>query len=73
MKFALYNFYLQVNALLNEAINFTGTFPLDTTKTRLQIQGQKIDNKHSSLKYSGMVDALLQITKQEGYRSLYSG
>ncbi|KAK0089775.1 hypothetical protein PV325_005401 [Microctonus aethiopoides] len=50
-----------------------GTFPLDTTKTRLQIQGQKLDKVHSSLKYSGMLDALLQITKNEGYKSLYCG
>ncbi|XP_015509262.1 mitochondrial uncoupling protein Bmcp [Neodiprion pinetum] len=50
-----------------------GTFPLDTTKTRLQVQGQKLDQKHASLKYSGMTDALVQISRQEGYRALYSG
>jgi solute carrier family 25 protein 14/30 len=51
----------------------TGTFPIDTTKTRLQIQGQKIDSKHAEVRYRGMTDALLQISKQEGVRSLYSG
>ncbi|XP_011506134.1 PREDICTED: kidney mitochondrial carrier protein 1 isoform X2 [Ceratosolen solmsi marchali] len=50
-----------------------GTFPLDTTKTRLQIQGQKHDKKYSKLKYSGMIDALAKITKQEGFKGLYSG
>ncbi|XP_066593624.1 mitochondrial uncoupling protein Bmcp isoform X2 [Prorops nasuta] len=50
-----------------------GTFPLDTTKTRLQVQGQKFDHKHAHLRYSGMTDALLQISKQEGFKALYSG
>ncbi|XP_067007359.1 mitochondrial uncoupling protein Bmcp isoform X2 [Anabrus simplex] len=49
-----------------------GTFPIDTTKTRLQVQGQK-GSKHAELKYRGMTDALLQITRQEGVRALYSG
>ena len=50
-----------------------GTFPIDTTKTRLQIQGQKIDKQFSKLKYSGMTDAFVQISKQEGVKALYSG
>ncbi|KAG5897212.1 hypothetical protein JTB14_022563 [Gonioctena quinquepunctata] len=50
-----------------------GTFPIDTTKTRLQVQGQKLDKKHSQLKYKGMVDCFLKIAKQEGFASLYSG
>ncbi|KAG8256583.1 hypothetical protein J6590_065295 [Homalodisca vitripennis] len=50
-----------------------GTFPIDTTKTRLQIQGQKIDGQHVRLKYRGMTDAFLQIARQEGFRALYSG
>ncbi|XP_024935665.1 mitochondrial uncoupling protein Bmcp isoform X2 [Cephus cinctus] len=54
-------------------LHHLGTFPLDTTKTRLQVQGQKLDRKHASLKYSGMIDALLQITRQEGLKALYSG
>ncbi|KAL0125008.1 hypothetical protein PUN28_004264 [Cardiocondyla obscurior] len=49
------------------------TFPLDTTKTRLQVQGQKYDQKFARLRYSGMTDALLQISKQEGIKGLYSG
>nr|CAD7199162.1 unnamed protein product [Timema douglasi] len=51
----------------------SGTFPIDTTKTRLQIQGQKTDSKYAELKYRGMTHALLQISKQEGVRALYSG
>ncbi|EZA52152.1 Kidney mitochondrial carrier protein, partial [Ooceraea biroi] len=49
------------------------TFPLDTTKTRLQVQGQKYDQKLARLRYSGMTDALLQISKNEGIKGLYSG
>jgi solute carrier family 25 protein 14/30 len=59
-------------AALNLSI-FLGTFPLDTTKTRLQIQGQKHDKKYSRLKYSGMIDALVKISKFEGLKGLYSG
>ncbi|KAJ8681164.1 hypothetical protein QAD02_016951 [Eretmocerus hayati] len=50
-----------------------GTFPLDTTKTRLQIQGQKNDSRFSSMRYSGMIDAFIQISKQEGPKALYAG
>lgn len=52
---------------------FAGTFPIDTTKTRLQIQGQKHDCRHSELKYRGMIDCFLKISRQEGARALYSG
>ncbi|XP_054734261.1 mitochondrial uncoupling protein Bmcp [Anastrepha obliqua] len=50
-----------------------GTFPIDTTKTRLQIQGQKIDQTFSQLRYRGMTDAFIKISKEEGLRALYSG
>lgn len=50
-----------------------GTFPIDTTKTRLQVQGQKLDAKHAQLKYRGMVDCFLKIIKQEGFAALYAG
>lgn len=50
-----------------------GTFPIDTTKTRLQVQGQKIDHKLTELKYRGMTDAFVQISKQEGVKALYCG
>ncbi|XP_030748086.1 mitochondrial uncoupling protein Bmcp isoform X2 [Sitophilus oryzae] len=54
--------------------NFTGgTFPIDTTKTRLQIQGQKLDLNHAQLKYNGMIDCFFKIVKQESFLALYSG
>ncbi|XP_019867523.1 mitochondrial uncoupling protein Bmcp [Aethina tumida] len=50
-----------------------GTFPIDVTKTRLQVQGQILDKQHATLKYTGMIDCFLKIAKQEGFASLYSG
>lgn len=50
-----------------------GTFPLDTTKTRLQVQGQKKDASCRQSKYRGMTHALLRIAKEEGVRALYGG
>ncbi|XP_034483433.1 mitochondrial uncoupling protein Bmcp [Drosophila innubila] len=50
-----------------------GTFPIDTTKTRLQIQGQKIDQTFTQLRYRGMTDAFVKISREEGLRALYSG
>lgn len=50
-----------------------GTFPIDTTKTRLQIQGQAIDAKHTQLRYRGMFHAFCVIAKEEGVCALYSG
>ncbi|XP_014678335.1 PREDICTED: kidney mitochondrial carrier protein 1-like [Priapulus caudatus] len=49
------------------------TFPIDTSKTRLQIQGQHIDTKLTKLKYRGMLHAMYRISKEEGFRALYSG
>lgn len=51
----------------------TGTFPIDTTKTRLQIQGQKIDPRHVELRYTGMVDCFVKTSQQEGIKALYCG
>lgn len=50
-----------------------GTFPIDTTKTRLQIQGQVIDARLTQLKYRGMLHALYRIFREEGLQALYSG
>lgn len=50
-----------------------GTFPIDLAKTRLQVQGQKLDAKHSKLKYRGMLDVFFIIYREEGARSLYAG
>ena len=51
----------------------SGTFPIDTTKTRLQIQGQKLDGRFTAVRYNGMFHALSRITREEGVRALYSG
>lgn len=46
----------------------SGTFPIDTTKTRLQIQ----EGFHG-MKYNGMLDCGRKILREEGFRSLYNG
>lgn len=50
-----------------------GTFPLDTTKTRLQVQGQRMDELCRSSRYRGMTHALFRISQEEGVRALYRG
>lgn len=51
-----------------------GTFPIDLTKTRLQVQGQTCDGaKYKQLRYRGMVHALIKISQEEGIQALYSG
>ncbi|XP_044742707.1 mitochondrial uncoupling protein Bmcp [Chrysoperla carnea] len=50
-----------------------GTFPIDTAKTRLQVQGQKFDGRHTTLKYRGMTDVWMQIIRNEGLPALYCG
>uniref|UniRef100_G3QCC6 Uncharacterized protein n=1 Tax=Gasterosteus aculeatus aculeatus TaxID=481459 RepID=G3QCC6_GASAC len=47
-----------------------GTFPIDLTKTRLQVQGQC---QYTEVRYRGMFHALFKIGKEEGIRALYSG
>lgn len=50
--------------------SFSGTFPIDLTKTRLQVQGQ---SQYTEVRYRGMFHALFRIGKEEGIRALYSG
>ncbi|XP_053563973.1 kidney mitochondrial carrier protein 1 isoform X2 [Bombina bombina] len=50
-----------------------GTFPIDLTKTRLQVQGQANDAKYKEIRYRGMLHALARIWKEEGVKALYSG
>ncbi|XP_074917676.1 kidney mitochondrial carrier protein 1 [Chelonoidis abingdonii] len=50
-----------------------GTFPIDLTKTRLQVQGQTNDAKFKEIRYRGMVHALVRIWREEGLKALYSG
>ena len=54
-------------------IYLTGTFPIDTTKTRLQLQGQVIDVKHKEIRYRGMLHAFVRIVKEDGVKALYNG
>ena len=49
------------------------SFPLDTTKIRLQIQGQLADANLTDLKYRGMSHTLFLVAQEEGMMSLYSG
>lgn len=55
------------------SFSFIGTFPVDLTKTRLQVQGQSIDVRFKEIKYRGMFHALFRIYKEEGVLGLYSG
>lgn len=64
---------MNIFAINSNNIVFLGTFPIDVTKTRLQVQGQILDKQHATLKYTGMIDCFLKIAKQEGFASLYSG
>nr|XP_004665921.1 kidney mitochondrial carrier protein 1 isoform X1 [Jaculus jaculus]XP_045001253.1 kidney mitochondrial carrier protein 1 isoform X1 [Jaculus jaculus] len=50
-----------------------GTFPIDLTKTRLQIQGQTGDANFREIRYRGMLHALMKIGREEGLKALYSG
>uniref|UniRef100_A0A6Q2X4R6 Solute carrier family 25 member 30 n=1 Tax=Esox lucius TaxID=8010 RepID=A0A6Q2X4R6_ESOLU len=50
-----------------------GTFPIDLTKTRLQVQGQVGDSKYTEIRYRGMLHAINRICREEGIRALYSG
>ncbi|XP_066931049.1 brain mitochondrial carrier protein 1-like isoform X2 [Clytia hemisphaerica] len=50
-----------------------GTFPIDTTKTRLQVQGQVVNKSLSELKYRGMFHAMFRISKEEGLTALFNG
>ncbi|NWT90367.1 UCP3 protein, partial [Lanius ludovicianus] len=50
------------------------TFPLDTAKVRLQIQGEvRIPRTISSVEYRGVLGTLTTMVRTEGARSLYSG
>ncbi|KAF7647319.1 hypothetical protein LDENG_00174330 [Lucifuga dentata] len=50
------------------------TFPLDTAKVRLQIQGEsKASLESQRVKYKGVFGTIFTIMKTEGPRSLYNG
>ncbi|XP_063677100.1 kidney mitochondrial carrier protein 1-like [Bolinopsis microptera] len=56
-------------AMTAEAI----TFPIDMSKTRLQIQGQVADARLTTLKYRGMFHTLVTVGRTEGVMSLFTG
>ena len=62
MHFAFFYLYICVSSL--------GTFPIDLTKTRLQVQGP---SHCMEVRYRGMFHALRRIGQEEGIRALYSG
>lgn len=49
------------------------TFPLDTAKVRLQIQGEASAGKESAVRYRGVFGTITTMVRTEGPRSLYSG
>ena len=49
------------------------TFPIDTTKTRLQVQGQHTSAFLRELHYRNMFHALYRIPQEEGFARLYRG
>lgn len=50
------------------------TFPLDTSKVRLQLQGEAMASAgETASKYRGLFDTIRTITRQEGPRALYNG
>jgi len=51
----------------------TGTFPIDTTKIRLQMQGGRLDGRVVAQRYRGMCHALVRISAEEGVQALYRG
>lgn len=51
------------------------TFPIDLVKTRLQIQGQKIDEiaNANQVRYRGMFHCFRMILRDQGFFALYNG
>lgn len=49
------------------------TYPIDTAKTRLQLQGQKIGKTAETPQYRGMLNCWRRIAAEEGVAVLYRG
>jgi len=49
------------------------TFPLDTAKVRLQIQGEKKVEAAKDIRYRGVFGTIATMVRTEGPRSLYNG
>lgn len=56
-------------ALIAEAC----TFPIDTVKTRLQLQGSTSDHRFTQSRYTGAVSCLRRVLVDEGVLQLYRG
>merc|ERR1719507_1814515 len=49
------------------------TFPLDTTKVRLQVQGELSVKGEAAMQPRGVLGTLVSIVRNEGATALYSG
>ena len=49
------------------------TFPIDTAKTRLQLQGQDTEKRFARLRYRGMGHCIARVIREEGAAALYRG
>lgn len=58
-----------VGAAVAEAV----TFPLDTTKIRLQLQGEAVASGGAAAQKRGMVGMMVHVVKSEGIAGLYGG
>jgi len=58
---------------LGSVVAEIGTFPIDTAKTRLQVQGQVVDKSLKEVRYRGMIHAIYRISLEENIRALYNG
>jgi len=68
-------FKKMISAGIGASIAELVTIPIDTAKVRLQIQGEnmKTIGRRDQLYYRGMIRTVIQIAKDEGVRTLYSG
>lgn len=69
--------YKYVLSSLAATVAETVTFPLDITKTRLQIQGERASTlsttTSTTVPYRGMIKTAVGIVEEEGLRNLWSG
>ena len=61
--------FIGLSAMLAESC----TYPIDTAKTRLQLQGQHLEKRWQLIRYKGMTNCLVTIVKEEGVKAMYQG
>lgn len=61
--------YSGLSAVVAELVSY----PIDTCKTRLQVQGQVADKALTAIKYQGTLHTLKSVTLEEGFLSLFNG